>query len=165
MGAGQDPDQLVDRVIGLAGRIDFGRRYYECYASLDERAGGRGYHPDRAELAAVLVETGLDFVYSPRERFFEHTETHGGFEIVMGASFRTSSAEFTLYVTAGDTVAGGPYPRLARQAVQAVDPDFTPEPFAPKLPFANSEQLREGVRFAAALFGEFRDEFVKETPG
>ncbi|MFC4110385.1 hypothetical protein [Micromonospora zhanjiangensis] len=152
-------------MIELAGRINFGRRYYERLASLDERAGRQGHHPDRAELAAVLAETGLDFVYSARECFFEHAETHGGFEIVMTASFRTSSAEFMLYVTAGDVVAGGPYPRLARQVVQAVDPDFTPEPFSPKLPFANAEQLRECVRFAAALFEDFRDEFINKTLG
>ncbi|MEO3777202.1 hypothetical protein ABGB16_10205 [Micromonospora sp. B11E3] len=157
-----DPE-LQRELIEILNRIDFGHRYYERCASLRERSGYREHRADRAEIEALLAKTGLAFRHSAREKFFQHTEAWANYETNLRVSFRNSVAEFILYVSTDDLVAGGPYPRLALQAIQAREPDFNPTPLAPKLPFSNAAKLWECVGFGVTLFNEVRTEFTKQS--
>ena len=150
-------EELSTTLLDLLRGIDFGRRYFAFYEALPKHRAGSGYKVGRKELGAALAETGLDFRYFAGEKFFQHVEHHPRCDIMLHVRFRYSQAEFMLYVKAGSAIAGGPYPRLALLVVQTNDPDFSPDPPYPKLPFSDEAGLREVVRFGVSLFAEARD--------
>lgn len=152
-----DRDSMSSRLMEHLARIDFGRRYFEYYEGIRTRAESGKYATDRKELAAILAETGLEFKYFTKERFFRYTEKHPGFDLMLHVVFRYSTVEFMLYAEGDWGVVGGPWPKLAREVIQATDPDFNPYPPYPKLPFSNAAELREVVSFGSALFSEARD--------
>jgi hypothetical protein len=157
MGAPCDRDKLSAKLIELLGDIDFGRSYFEYYRTLQERAAKADYAVGRKELEAILANIDLDFTYCSKENFFQHVERNPRCEIFLNVSFQHSQAEFILYVRTDCGVIGGPYPRLARQVVQASDPNFTPSPPSPKLPFSNEAELREVVQFGLTFFKKARN--------
>ncbi|HEU0087903.1 MAG TPA: hypothetical protein VFQ77_09655 [Pseudonocardiaceae bacterium] len=157
MAQAYDRESLSSKLIELLAQIGFGRRYFEYYAEHSKRQGRGEHNVDRKTLEVILAETGLGFKYFAKEKFFRHVEKCQGYDLMLHAAFPYSAAEFLLYVKGDWGVVGGPWSELARQVMQASDPDFNPSPASPKLPFSNEAELREVVQFGITLFGEARD--------
>lgn len=150
-------DSLSTELIKLLEQVDFGRRYFDCYAAISAREGRVVFEVDRTTAEAVLAEAGLGFKYFTKESFFRYREKRRGYNLLFHVSFRYSSMECGFYIRGDWGVIGGPWSVLARQVIEMREPNFEPSPAAPKLPFSTMAELREVVDFGVSLFREVRD--------
>lgn len=147
-----DRETLYAKLVELLTSIDFDRRYYDFY--LSHRQNERKSMPgaSQKDYEAALAITGLDFKYVKKDRFFSHIEKWENGDVGLKVAFPHSTVELILSVGIKDEKIGGPFPKLAREIGQRRDPDFSPSPASPKLPFSNEDELREAVRFGVSLF-------------
>lgn len=146
-----DKEALQRALVETLVDIDFDRKYYGFYreVALDE---GADAGLDRAEYAAAIDAELSNVTYHKGEDFWRHRRSSAWGDAELRVAFPHSTAEFILSVRTAEGVIGGPYSRLARLAGLQRDPDFSPEPRAPKLPFRDEATLGRVVAFGAELF-------------
>jgi hypothetical protein len=149
-----DKQQLNAALIAALADAGFADRYYGQYAATRDRGPLPGYTSD--DIMAALSGTGLDFAYEPREKIYVYREQHPRGVVGLNVAVPNSTVELILVLQADGQQIGGPFPRLARQAARLKDPDFTPEPASPKLPFGTLDELADTLRFGVQLFGDVR---------
>ncbi|MCA9953103.1 MAG: hypothetical protein KC434_00170 [Anaerolineales bacterium] len=148
----KDREELEEKLIDLLAEIDFDKRYYEFYQSMVESEDS-DTSLTRADFEATLVQTTLDFNYHKKENFFQHKQSHPNADMALHIAFPyRSMAEFILTVNTAAGPIGGPFPQLARQVGLRRDPDFSPSPRSPKLPFADEYELEKVIKFGIDLF-------------
>src|ERR1051326_3216949 len=148
----KDEEATQKKLLELLMNIDFDKKYFEYYDSHSEREQNKMSGAGNKDYKAALATTPLDFKYSSREKFFSHTEKESSCTFILNEAFRYSTAELIFYVETKQGSVGGPVPKLAREAGQLRDPNFSPSPTSPKLPFSNADELREVVQFGVSLF-------------
>ncbi|MBI4940025.1 MAG: hypothetical protein HY830_04695 [Actinobacteria bacterium] len=148
MAAALSDSELLD----LLDEIDFSARYY-TFCDRD-RALASDPGLTRADHAAALSASGLEFGYRSREKFFRHREHTARGQVTFNLAFGRSSLEGILTVAVGDDVLGGPFHSMAAELATRKDSGFTREPAYPRMPFHDRESLSQAVTFAAGLYGE-----------
>jgi hypothetical protein len=143
---------LDERLVAALRDVDFDMRYYDFHDRIRNRTTPSGLNKPDWERA--LTETGLSFRYSAKERFFSTQQRVGNCAVTFDITFRHDEAALGVDVTTPYGHASGPFALLANSAGVSRDPNFSPAPPFPTLPFSNAEQLREVVRFAVTLFGD-----------
>lgn len=158
-----DQETLEGKLLELLAKIDLAKRYYGYYESHRDREEKEMPGAGSEDFKAALATTPLDFKHSKKENFFSHTERHGSCTLIFNVAFRYSAVEFILSVKTKHGVIGGPYASLAYDVGQLRDPNFSPDPVYPKLPFSNADELREVVQFGVSLFEEVKPLILSEA--
>src|SRR6185437_918518 len=148
----QDSNELSTKLVEVLRRIDFDERYYSFYEKIRNRTTPSGL--SKLDWEKAISETSLVFRYNSKERFFAAEKQFGPCTIVFNIGFRHDEVELALGVRTPNGWAGGPFTVLANSIGLSRDPNFSPMPPYPTLPFSNAEQLREIIRFAMTLYGD-----------
>jgi hypothetical protein len=141
---------LDERLVAALRHANLDERYYSFYEQIRNRTTPS--HLSRPDWAKALAETGLQFRYNSRERFFSTEKQVGSCTVTFNIAFRHDEVELVLDVVTPQGRAGGPFTLLANSVGLSRDPNFSPTPPYPTLPFSNFEELREIIRFAISLY-------------
>lgn len=143
---------VATQLIEVLSGIEFDRRYYAYYDANSDRLRRNWVGVRRQDFEAALAAPSLDFKYFKKGSFFSHEQQHEHCTIGLNIAFSSSTVELILSVKTERGYAGGPFPVLAKEVGQSRDPNFSPTPPYPRLPFSNREELLEAVQYGIALF-------------
>ncbi|MBD2609890.1 hypothetical protein H6G94_01130 [Nostoc punctiforme FACHB-252] len=151
------------QLLELLNQINFSQKYYDYYAKSKENSSQEKSVLKTEDFAAALSSTSLDFSYNKKERFFHYEENNNKWQFELNISFSKSYIELILSVE-NELLgyAGGPFPKLAREAAQLSNPNFQYSPASPKIPFSNREELQEAVNFGVSLFEEIKQAILSK---
>lgn len=157
---------LSTKLLEILNKINFSQKYYDYYAKNRAISNTQKSILSSEDFAAVLSSTFLDFSYSKKEKFFHHKEIIKTWEFDLKISFSNSYIELILSVEHELLgYAGGPFPKLAREAAQLSNPNFQYSPASPKIPFSNRDELQQAVNFSVSLFEEIKQAILSNEQG
>ena len=146
--------QTYQKLLTLLAGIEFDRRYFHFYEAHTSAWGKDLAGHGRALFESALQPSGLRFTYHTKENFFHHEETQGVLRLTLNVSFSPFAADFVLAIKTPTEVIGGPYAGLAYDVALWRDSTFRYSPRAPRLPFANLDELAAAITLGITLFTE-----------
>lgn len=145
-----DPQPQFLEVLAKTG---FHERYYDFVDAARQSASEE--RCSYQQFCEVLGEEHR-FEHCKKERFFRLEETIDSWHFVLKLAYFHSKLELIVSAKREGETLGGVVTKLAREAAQVLDPEFTPKPRAPKIPFSNQTELRAAVAFAMSLFDDVK---------
>ncbi|WP_407889377.1 hypothetical protein [Scytonema sp. NUACC26] len=157
-------EKLSNQLIRVLNAINFSQRYYNFYEQKKEAISS---HKKKSmasyeDLAAALSSISQDFKYYKKENLITYKETFDKWEFVLNIAFTFSYVELILSIKNEHEYAGGPFPKLAREAAQLSDPEFKYSPASPKIPFSNPTEFLSAVNFGISVFQEVKQAILPD---
>jgi hypothetical protein len=149
------------QLLELLAKNGFHERYYDFVDAARQTASKERCTYE--QFCEVLSKERL-FEHCKKERFFWLEETIGTWLFTLKLAYFHSKLELIISAKRNGQTVGGVVPKLAREAAQVLDPEFTPQPLSPKIPFANQTELRAAAAFGVSLYEDVKSTVLSFTP-
>ncbi|MEC4815532.1 MAG: hypothetical protein SAK29_19985 [Scytonema sp. PMC 1069.18] len=157
-------EKLSNQMIQVLNAIHFPQRYYNFYEQKKEAISShkKKSMASHKDLVAAFSSMSLDFKYYQKENLMTHKEKFEQWELVLNIAFTFDYVELILSIKNEHEYAGGPFPKLAREAAQLLDPEFKYSPASPKIPFSNLTEFLSAVNFGISVFQEVKQAILPD---